>query len=359
MVAAAGWTLALKDRQRAVVEKALLPPVRLEYQLQDDDAAVRRAPWQVLVTDAFASNLLSALLGARDLRRHGVTLRTQIDAPRGAVPDAPALYLVAPTPENIAWLLKDVQTRRLYERVSVAFTSAAARPLLAALASQLTVPTPIARVVDLHASFVSLEQNVFSLAMKDSFVHMKSIDADKGLQSYLQPIVSGLLSVCVTLGLVPIIRAQRGGAAAAVGAALADAVRDNLHLFRGDSSASVSTFRRPLLLLLDRDFDFNAMLYHTWTYQALVYDSFPTELNVVTLPETASRPRAKYELDKNKDSFWAEMASAPLRRPCPNTAGRWSRSTSAPAAGTAPRSRARLRLRPQSRRCRSLRSGST
>jgi sec1 family domain-containing protein 1 len=307
-------TLPLKDRQRAVVEKALQSPVKLEYAGGGGGGdgggggQVSQAPWQVLVADSFARDMLSALLSARDLRRHGFTLHTQIDAPRGAVPDAPATYLVAPTPENVAWLLKDIQTRHLYERVSLAFTSAASRPLLAALGAQLTVPSPVARVLDLHTNFVSLEQNMFSLAMRDSFVRVKSIDDDDALDHFVQPIVSGLLSVCVTLGLVPIIRAQRGGPAAAVATALDDAVREHLDLFQRDSSASVSTFRRPLLLLLDRDFDLNAMLYHTWTYQALVYDSFPTKLNTVTLPASGAR----YELDKGGDAFWAEKASAPF-----------------------------------------------
>lgn len=312
-MAPSGRNLCLKDRQRAVLEKVLQPALRLQYSL-GTEAPVSQTPWSVLVTDALARDVLSALLSARDLRRYGVTLRTLIDVPRGAVADAPALYMVSATAENVAWLLNDVQSKGIYERVSVAFTGAASRQLLAALAAQLTVPTPITRVVDCHASFVSLEQNLFSLAMKNSFVRVNSINTDDDLLDFLKPVVAGLLSVCITLGLVPIIRAQRGGCAAAVGTALARAIRDNLHLFQGDTSASVSTFRRPLLLLLDRNFDFNSMLYHTWTYQALVYDSFPRALNTVTLPEFGSRRPMECLLDKSKDSFWDEFASEPFPR---------------------------------------------
>lgn len=304
--------LPLKDRQRAVVEQALRPPVKLLYTGADETKVDDQPPWQVLVVDAVAQDMLTALLNPRDLRRHGITLLTQIDAPRGAVPDAPVTYMVAPTPENIAWLLKDIDTRHLYERVSIAFTSSASRPLLAALAAQLTVPSPIARVLDLHTNFVALEQNLFSLAMRDSFVKMKAINDDNALAVFMQPIVAGLLSVCITVGLVPIIRAQRGGPAEAVAAALDAAIRDNLDLFAKETSVSLSSFRRPLLLLMDRDFDFNAMLYHTWTYQALVYDSFETRLNSVTLPPSGSQSATKYELDKAVDPFWSDNASSPL-----------------------------------------------
>lgn len=305
--------LALKDRQRAVVVKALQSTLQLEYSVGKEESW-SQVPWSLLITDSFTRDMLSGLLSARDLRRLGITMRTLINAPRGAVPDASVLYIVSATPDNVAWVLKDVQDKRLYSRVSVAFTGAASQQLLAAFAAQLTVPAPITRVVDCHASFVSLEQNLFSLAMKDSFAGVHDIKTDDDLLKFVEPIVAGLLSVCITLGVVPIIRAQRGGPAAAVAKALARALRENLPLFRGDTATSVSTFRRPLLLLLDRNFDFNAMLHHTWTYQALVYDSFPVELNTLTLPEAGSRPQTKCDLDKSSDSFWKEFASEPFPR---------------------------------------------
>lgn len=305
--------LALKDRQRAVMVKALHSGLQLEYSSGKEESW-SRVPWSLLITDSFTRDVLSGLLSARDLRRLGVTMRTLIDAPRGAVPDAPVLYVMSATPDNVAWVLKDVQVKKLYRRVSVVFTGAASQQLLGAFAAQLTVPAPITRVVDCHARFVSLEQNMFSLGMKDSFACVNDIKSDDDLLKFVEPIVSGLLSVCVTLGVVPIIRAQRGGPAAAVAKALARAIRDNLCLFQGDTPKSVSAFRRPLLLLLDRNFDFNSMLHHTWTYQALVYDSFPVDLNTLTLPESGSRPEAKCELDKSSDSFWKEFASEPFPR---------------------------------------------
>lgn len=307
--------LDLKDRQLAVLTSALQPPISLHYThpspSPSGQPAVTQPPWQVLIADPFARALLHALISPRNLRRHGITLDTQIAAPRGAVPDAPATYLISPSPENIAWVLKDIAARR-YERISLAFTSAASPPLLAALASQMRLPSPVARVLDLHAHFIAVESNLFSLGMRDSFVSIKAIDDDAGLAAVVTPIVEGLLSACITLGLVPIIRAQRGGAAASVAAALDDAVRANLPLFRREPGVATSTFRRPLLLLLDRDFDFNAMMHHTWTYQALVHDIFPTALSSVTVPATAARAEQIYELDKGNDLFWAEKASAPF-----------------------------------------------
>lgn len=299
-MASAVSAFALKDRQRAVFEAAL--------------SAAR--VWQVLVSDARAHDALAPLLQPADLRRYGVTLHARIDAPRGPVPDVPALYVMAPDPENIAWLLRDVDgPKALYDRASVCFTSAVSRPMLAALAAQLKIPAPVTRVCDLYSNFVSLEQNLFSLNMPQSYVAINSVGNESALAALIEPIVSGIFSVLVTLGVVPIIRAQCGGPAEAVATALDDALRENLQLFQSGSRAG--SFRRPLLLLLDRDFDFNAMLHHTWTYQALVHDCLNMHLNKVSVQVSSGSDDAPampqtYWLDKRNDAFWEANSSVPF-----------------------------------------------
>lgn len=283
----------------------------------NSDKKVRE--WKVLICDAAAQDSLSCLFQPAQLRRHGVTLHTQIDNPRGPVPDVPALYVIAPTPENIAWLLKDLAPRnQLYNTATVCFTSFVTRPLLMALASQMTIPAPITLVKDLYADFVSFEQNLFSLNIRNSYLAMKSAKSDGAVKSFVDVVVSRLLSVLLTLGVIPIIRAQRGGAAEAVASALDKKLRDNLKLFQRSSFASRAlSFRRPLLLMLDRDFDFNSMLHHTWTYQALVHDCLGLKLNDVSVDVNDSKlgnstKRKQYTMNKELDTFWAENAASPF-----------------------------------------------
>lgn len=299
----------LKDRQRAVFQSILSP--------SDSDKKVRQ--WKVLVCDTPAFDALSCLFQPTQLRRHGVTLHALIDNPRGPVPDVPAVYVVAPTPQNIAWLLKDLAPRnQLYHTATVCFTSFVTRPLLMALAAQMSVPAPITRVRDLYADFVSFEQNLFSLNMHNSYVGMKGVNDDATVKNFLDVVVSRLFSVLLTLGVIPIIRAQRGGAAEAVASALDKKLRDSLELFQKSSfSSRALSFRRPLLLMLDRDFDFNAMLHHSWTYQALVHDCLGLKLNKVAVDvsdnnvEKTSK-RKTYTMSKESDAFWAENAASPF-----------------------------------------------
>lgn len=302
-------SISLKDRQREVFESVL--------SASDSGKGVRE--WKILICDSAATDSLSCLFQPTQLRQHGITLHTQIGNVRGPVPDVPALYMIAPTPENIAWLLKDISPKDpLYSTATVCFTSFVSRPLLMALASQMTIPAPITLVKDLYADFVSHEQNMFSLNMPNSYLAMKSAKNDDSVKSFVDMVVSRLLSVLLTLGVIPIIRAQRGGAAEAVASALDKKLRDNLELFQKSTfSSRALSFRRPLLLMLDRDFDFNAMLHHTWTYQALVHDCLHLKLNNVSIEiaderEGGAKKQKKFPMDKDRDTFWAENAASPF-----------------------------------------------
>lgn len=86
--------------------------------------------------------------------------------------------------------------------------------------------------------------------------------------------MDGLFSVLVTLGIVPIIRCPKGGAAEHVAAALESRLRDHLkarsNLFSEGTSALAATLSRPLLVIFDRNFDLSVMLQHCWSYKPLV-----------------------------------------------------------------------------------------
>lgn len=93
-------------------------------------------------------------------------------------------------------------------------------------------------------------------------------------QAVVNQIVDGLFSVLVTLGVVPIIRCPKGGAAEHVAAALESKLRDHLrarsNLFSEGSTALSATLSRPLLVIFDRNFDLSVMLQHCWSYKPLV-----------------------------------------------------------------------------------------
>ena len=301
----------IKERQRGAFTKVLSKSTSVDRDEQE---------WKVLVCDSQAYDIITSLFRLAILRQYGVTMHCRINNPRSFIPDVPAMYFIEPSPENVAWIARDFSSKPpLYDSAAIYFSSTTHRSLLTALATQLPVPSPIQSVYDMHANFISLEEDLFSLNIANSYYKMKSVNDEKTTKEYVDSIVSGLFSVLVTLGTLPIIRAQKGGAAEAISAALDAKLRENLSLFQNASlSSRAFSFRRPLLLMLDRDFDFNTMFHHTWTYQALIHDCMQLKLNQLTLDneteEVGKQPKKRKVLPLNKESdfFWEDNAGHPF-----------------------------------------------
>jgi hypothetical protein len=81
--------------------------------------------------------------------------------------------------------------------------------IAAAVATGEVVNT-IDRVCDQFTGFVALEPTMFSLAERDVFpiLHDPAVK-DTAIMECLDRVVSGLFSVCATLGALPIIRCER------------------------------------------------------------------------------------------------------------------------------------------------------
>lgn len=137
------------------------------------------------------------------------------------------------------------------------------------------------------------------------------------MEVLVNAIVDSLFSVFVTLGTVPIIRCPRNSAAEIVAEKLDKKLRDNLrdarnNLFANENlSSGQLSFQRPLLVIMDRNFDLATPLHHTWTYQALMHDTLELKLNRVQITEAG---KAKtYDLTSS-DRLWKQLKGSPF--PC-------------------------------------------
>ena len=118
--------------------------------------------WKVLIYDKDSRDVISPLLSPAILRQKGVTLYLLIDSDREQIPDAPAIYLLRPTKENITRIVSDC-ARQLYRCFHIHFLTRIEKSLLEEFAQMLvqvgnpTIPTLIKRVVDEYLDVQSLE----------------------------------------------------------------------------------------------------------------------------------------------------------------------------------------------------------
>lgn len=236
------------------------------------------------------------------------------------------LYLVEPTLANIQLICSDL-ARGLYNPAYVNFISSIPRPLLEDFAAQIATTNTaesIAQVYDQYLNFIVAEPDLFSLGMgKEAYWTMNSgRPSNEEVDSSIDRIVSGLFSVSVIMGSVPIIRCSQKGVAHDIATKLDRKLRDHVlnlkdNLFSGQKQGSTNYVQpsRPVLIILDRNVDLIPMLSHSWTYQSLVHDVLKMHLNRITVEvaeegSATAKPRA-YDLNSN-DFFWARNSSVPF-----------------------------------------------
>jgi len=296
-----------------------LQKVALTRMLQLDDAV----QWKVLIYDKFCQEVVAPLMKVGSLRNQGVTMNYAISTDRKSLPDVPAVYFVEPTTENIQRILADLGSG-LYMSYHINFASSVPRPLLEELAKgtlRANAAQKVHSVMDRYVSFVSLSSTLFSLNLPCVYrtLHQPSI-SDREIEQYVERIVDGLLSVLVTMRVLPIIRCPPNEVAEVVAKRLEQRIRELLQtkdaaeLFSGAARGSIdaAASQRPLLCIFDRDVDLVSMLHHTWTYQSMAHDVLGMRLNKLTVPvdspDGSGPPKPQvYDVDES-DKFWVAHA---------------------------------------------------
>ncbi|KAL8351950.1 hypothetical protein RB601_002322 [Gaeumannomyces tritici] len=259
-------------------------------------------------------------------------MHMHIAASRHPISDVPVIYLVEPTQKNLQGITADLQ-KGLYSPAYVNFLSSIPRPLLEDFATETAAAETsehIAQLFDQYLNFIVAEPDLFSLGMQKEHTYWALNSAktkDEELDNVVDRIVSGLFSVVVTMGVIPIIRCPKGQAAEMISAKLDRKLRDHIlnskdNLFSAANnraaSSSANPAPRPVLIILDRNVDLIPMLSHSWTYQSLVHDVLNMKLNRITIetPVDESNPakgvtRKAYDLSAS-DYFWERNAGVPF-----------------------------------------------
>lgn len=269
--------------------------------------------YKILIYDRFCQDILSPLIHVKDLRKHGVTLYFLIDKERKPVGDVPAVYFVQATKSNIQRIISDA-SKSLYDSFHLNFSSSIPRPLLEDLASGTVNSDSIQRISKVHdqyLEFVTLDDNLFSLANKNCFVQLNDPSAgDKEIEEIIEKVVGGLFCVLATLGVVPIIRCPRGGPAEMVASRLDQRLQDHLlaknNLFT-EGGSFASSFQRPVLCLFDRNFELSVAIQHDFRYRPLVHDVLGLRLNRLNVQAEKGGMKS-FELDRS-DPFWVANGS--------------------------------------------------
>mmetsp|Transcript_5244 Transcript_5244/g.7968 ORF Transcript_5244/g.7968 Transcript_5244/m.7968 type:complete len:666 (+) Transcript_5244:76-2073(+) len=273
--------------------------------------------WKILIYDVACRSIISPLMSVSQLRKRGVTLHLLLDSEREPIPDVPAIYFIRPTKENLAIVAQDC-AKGLYARTHLNFVTKLDRSLMedfARLVVQSGSLENVASVHDQYLDFTCLEQKLFSLSKKNSYVLYNSTTAtEQSMEHAMNEIAYGLFSVVATRGQVPIIRCPKGGAPEMVARKLNRMIAEHPTMLRSQNHS------RPLLVIMDRNSDLVTPVQHTSTYQALIDDVLKhnanrVEFEVKVEQEGGGRPKIlekKYDLDADEDPFYKDHKFQPF-----------------------------------------------
>jgi len=312
----------------SIREKQIDALVRmLNFNRNGESKETIEEPWKLLIYDDFCRDIIAPVLKVGELRKQGVTLHMSLNSSRQPIPDVPALYFLMPSKENIERICEDCKNH-LYDSFHLNFASSISRPLLEELAvgtMQSGSSHFIEKIYDQYLNFVSLENELFHLNIRDSYISFNDPTlSDVQAERNIEQTVDALFAVLVTLGVVPIIRCPKNGASEAVGRQLDAKLLDHLSKFGNLFSDNTTPFQRPVLIILDRNADIPVMLQHAWTYQTLVHDLLQMNLNRVQVEveelengnnnntSTVRKETKTYDLDDN-DAFWSQNTCTPFQ----------------------------------------------
>ncbi|KCZ74904.1 hypothetical protein H311_04126, partial [Anncaliia algerae PRA109] len=139
----------------------------------------------------------------------------------------------------------------------------------------------IKSVYDQFLDFLSLQENLFTFNCVNSYLH--KIEETK--------LINSLFGVFLTLKEAPFIIYEKNN----------EKIADKLNKKIKNSSLIKDTRKKPLLILLERDFDLKTPLEHVWTYAALIDDLLEFKNNKVTI----KKENKTFDLDPS-DEFWLE-----------------------------------------------------
>ena len=221
--------------------------LRLQYEANDTD---EEEPWKILIFDKKCESIIGTLFNVNELQSYGITLYLLIDSKRDHVPNVPALYFVHPSICNLDIIANDM-SNGLYDKFYINFSTQLQRKQLEYLGNSTINNNSyhrISKVFDQYANFVSLTSNLFCCNIQDCYKKLHSNDSDENsLLSLLSEISESLFCTIVTLQKIPLIRAQKGGAAEQIGKLLANKLSKHLQARNNLFSQSRSSpfYNRP------------------------------------------------------------------------------------------------------------------
>ncbi|KAI5169497.1 sec1 family domain-containing protein 1 [Pancytospora epiphaga] len=219
-------------------------------------------PFKILIIDEKARDILSSTLRVSDLRECGITVHLLVSEQRAPATSVPAVYFMAGEQYGSDAFIEDIKQNR-YSSYYLSAIDTIKRTILerfAQEAGEMRIASKFREITDQFLAFSALQEDFYTLNIEDSFIR-------RGETVNLA--VTGLLSIFVTMGASPVVAGDSMGIAEML-----------CRRIKSTGLLKPST-KKPLLLILDREYDMLTPVKHTLSYTELINDLFDFYCNKV------------------------------------------------------------------------------
>ncbi|KAJ3068698.1 vacuolar sorting protein VPS33/slp1, partial [Podochytrium sp. JEL0797] len=208
-----------------------------------------------------------------DILEENVTLVEDIARKRTSYPSKEAIYFISPSDESVAALVDDFsRAKPMYAKAHVFFTTGISDAVVEKIKP---IHDYVACLRELFVDFLPQEQQVFTVNHAHSLYNLFNPASTSQTTAEIESISKKLLSVFCTLGELPHIRYHDAtGEQNSLSFQLATTLQRDLDAYRESDPEfpPKTTFKPPVLIIVDRSFDLMSPLVHEFTYQAMMND---------------------------------------------------------------------------------------
>lgn len=263
--------------------------------------------WKIVVVDAGSLKIINTSCKMTDILEENVTLIEDISRKRTSYSQKDAIYFLSATAESVASLIGDFSgTKPMYATAHVFFTSALADALFEKI-KRATGLTPFIKTLrELNIDFIATEAQIFTVDAPRSFFTLFNPATPAAQNADITLMARRLLSLFSSLGEMPFIRYHDpAGEKRSLSAKLANILQTELEEMKklDPEFPPKSSFKRPILIIVDRSYDLMAPLLHEFTYQAMMNDLLTLEGGRYVYQSEGEKSNQSANLDES-DTIW-------------------------------------------------------
>lgn len=260
----------------------------------------------IIIVDSKSLGILSGAVRVIDLTERGATVIELLEKERKPLPNMDALYFLTPSIKSIKRLIQDFSSEPKYHQLFIYFTGHITDQLMQEIAHSEVVKY-IRVFKEANCAFRMIGSDCFSLECPGILGHLYMSKSSSERRELINYLAQNLAGVCGILHDLPYVCYQSDSLPAQELALAFEEHVENLFRSVTDLKANES---RPVMIILDRNYDLSLPLIHDVHYEALLKDLYEVANDgqvIYSSVDNSNVSSTKEAVINEHDEIWVKL----------------------------------------------------